>query len=142
MLITCWSVKGGSGTTVTAVALALMLARERRAGVLLADLAGDLPAALGVADPRDPGVTGWLAAGAEVPADALARLELEAGKGLSLLPRGSGSLDHPARLDALVGLLAADRRLVVADCGLVDAASPVAGVAAQGTHSVLVIRPC
>ena len=51
MLVCFWSPKGGSGTSVIAAAAALVLAREGPARV--ADLAGDLPAVLGLA--ADPG---------------------------------------------------------------------------------------
>ena len=57
MLITCWSSKGGSGTTVVAAALAHLLAAEAD-GALLVDLGGDLPAALGLPEPHE-GLTGW-----------------------------------------------------------------------------------
>jgi hypothetical protein len=143
VLISCWSVKGGSGTTVVASALALVLARSSAAGSLLVDLAGDVPAAAGVADPGDPGLTGWVAAGAAVPADGLARLELDLGDGVSLLPRGRGGFGGgPERLEALAGLLASDRRAVVADCGVLDADAPALPVAAIATQSLLVVRPC
>jgi len=48
VLIACWSTKGGAGTTVVTAALGLVLARRHPAGALLVDLAGDLPAALGL----------------------------------------------------------------------------------------------
>jgi len=142
VLIACWSVKGGAGTTVVSVSLALVLARSHPGGVLVADLAGDVPAALGVADPRDPGLAAWLAAGSSVPADALARLELDAGAGLSLLPRGTGPLPAGDRVEVLAGLLAADPRPAVADCGVLDATSPGLAVAAAATSSLLVTRAC
>jgi hypothetical protein len=142
VLISCWSVKGGAGTTVVASALALVLGRSASAGALLADLAGDVPAAVGVADPGDPGVSGWLAAGRDVPADGLARLELDIGSGVSLLPRGRGPLGPPERMEALAGLLAADPRPVVADCGVLDHRSPAVPLAATATQSLLVIRAC
>ena len=66
MLIACWSAKGGSGTTVVSVALGLLLARGAPGGALIVDLAGDVPAALGMAEPSGAGVTDWLAAGADV----------------------------------------------------------------------------
>lgn len=144
MLIACWSVKGGAGTTVVAAALALVLARSpaRSSGVLLADLAGDVPAVLGVADPRDPGLTGWVDTGPEVPADALGRLELDAGHGVALLPRGTGSWGEVDRLEVLAGLLAADPRPAVADCGVIHDDVPAGAVAAVATHSLLVTRAC
>jgi len=48
VLLSCWALKGGVGTTVVTAALGLTL---NRAGhdVLLVDLAGDLPATLGPA---------------------------------------------------------------------------------------------
>lgn len=142
MLISCWSVKGGAGTTVVASALALVLARSSALGVLLADLAGDVPAAVGVADPGDPGLSGWVAAGAGVPADGLARLELDVRSGVSLLPRGRGAMGPPGRMEALAEMLAADPRPVVADCGVLDASAPGVPVAAIATQSLLVVRPC
>jgi hypothetical protein len=142
VLISCWSVKGGAGTTVVASALAIVLARSSGGGSLLADLAGDVPAAVGVADPGDPGLSGWAAAGADVPADGLARLELDLGSGVSLLPRGRGSLGPPGRMEALAGLLSADHRPVVADCGVLHDGAPGVPVAAIATQSLLVVRPC
>lgn len=140
MLVACWSSKGGSGTTVVAASLGLLLARRDAAGALLVDLAGDAPAALGIADPAGPGVAGWLAAGADVPADGLHRLESVVEPGLTLLPRGSGHLDAD-RAEVLTALLASDSRTVVADCGAApDGAALV--VAAGATRSVLVTRAC
>jgi hypothetical protein len=56
MLIVCWSAKGGSGTTVAAASMALMLARRESAGALIADLAGDVPAVLGMSEEDSPGI--------------------------------------------------------------------------------------
>lgn len=140
MLVACWSSKGGAGTTVVAASLALLLARRSGAGALLVDLAGDAPAALGLPEPDTPGLAGWLNAGANVPADALNRLEQPVGDGLALLARGSGALP-PARAEVLAALLASDARPVVADCGAEpDGAALV--VAASATRSVLVTRAC
>jgi MinD-like ATPase involved in chromosome partitioning or flagellar assembly len=140
MLVACWSSKGGAGTTVVAATLALLLARRSAQGALLADLAGDAPAALGLPDPGNPGVADWLAAGPEVPPDALSRLERPAGDGLALLTRGTGDLSSE-RADVLATLLAADGRPVVADCGT-DPCDAALVVAAGATRSILVTRPC
>ena len=51
MLIACCSTKGGVGTSVVAAALALLLGRTADQGVVLADLAGDGPAVLGLPEP-------------------------------------------------------------------------------------------
>ncbi len=140
MLVACWSAKGGAGTTVVAATLALLHARLAPTGALLVDLAGDAPAVLGIDDPDSAGVAGWLAAGADVPPDALHRLEVPGADRLALLPRGEGALE-PARADALTGLLAADDRPVIVDCGAGPRGAALT-VAAGATRSVLVTRPC
>jgi hypothetical protein len=149
MLVSCWSAKGGSGATVVATALATVLGRRREHGALLVDLAGDLPAVLGLPEPEGPGLTDWLAAGSGVPADALARLEVPVRPGLRLLPLGRGRLGHPDRADVLAALLAGDPRDVVVDVGVVapgpsggPAAEVACVMAAAGTESLLVTRSC
>ena len=151
MLIACWSVKGGAGVSVTSAALALTLARQSPCGVLLVDLRGDVPAVLGVTAPAGPGVTEWLGGGPDVTVDALGRLETDVGSGVSLLPRGEGTVDACGRIDLLAGVLSADARPVVVDVGVLG---PDAGggapddetvahrLAASATHSWLVTRPC
>lgn len=140
MLVACWSVKGGVGTTVIAAALALVLAARSPAGAVLADLDGDAPAALGLPEPESPGLSGWLAAGADVPADALRRLELPVAEGLSLLPRGAGALST-GRAGLLAGLLALSHKPTVVDCGRL-AEGPGTEVVARAQRSILVVRPC
>jgi len=144
MLLTCWSVKGGVGTTVVSVALATTLARVHAldGGALLVDLGGDVPATLGLPDPRDPGLTGWTGAGPDVAADALARLELSVGADLALLPRGRGAPGPTARHEVLARLLAAEARPVVVDAGVVTAESPTLPLVAEATRSLLVTRAC
>jgi hypothetical protein len=141
MHVALWSVKGGSGVTVVAAALASVLARSSPGGAVLADLAGDAPAVLGVPDPPGPGIAEWLAAGPSVPTDGLSRLEVPVAPGISLLPVGAGSLDAPGRGEVLAALLGADARPVVADCGTAPTGVHLA-VAAAATHSLLVLRPC
>jgi len=140
VLVACWSVKGGVGTTVVASALALQRSRTDAPGVVLADLAGDAPAVLGLPEPSTPGLAGWLAAGVDVPVDALARIEVDVAPGLQLLPRGDGPLTA-ARADVLAAVLDASPRTAVADCGRADDPAAMA-VIARAQHSVLVIRPC
>ena len=141
MHLSCWALKGGVGTTVVTAALGLTL---NRAGhdVLLVDLAGDLPATLGLPEPDGPGLTDWLATGDDVPADGLGRIELPAVPGLAVLPRGRGRLGPTARVEALVAALD-PRRSVVVDCGVLGRCEPDrAVVAARSTHSLLVTRAC
>lgn len=140
MLVACWSSKGGSGTTVVATSLSILLARRQATGALLVDLGGDAPAALGLAEPSGPGLAGWLAAGPDVPPDALARLEVPVGEGLSLLPRGEGPLDA-MRADVLATLLTMDPRPVVVDCGAGPDGTALT-LAAGATRSILVTRAC
>ncbi|MGD9796657.1 MAG: hypothetical protein AB7H43_11355 [Acidimicrobiia bacterium] len=141
MLVACWAAKGGSGTTVVSVALATVLARGSTAGALLVDLDGDVPAVLGIAEPAGPGVAGWLAAGAAVPHDALARLELAFDDGLALLPAGGDLPPDGDRGEVLAAVLAVDPRPVVVDCGTDPTGARLAVAAAAG-RSLLVLRPC
>ena len=145
MLLACWSPKGGSGTTVIACGIAAALARSAPpAGSLLVDLSGDATAVLGVPEPAGPGLAEWLAAGADVGAGSLARLEVEAAAGLRLLawkPPGPSFQPAIGRADALVEALAAERRAVVVDCGSAGG-GPGLAVAAGAQESLLVLRPC
>lgn len=149
--IACWSAKGGSGTTVVAIALATMRGRESQdGGALLVDLAGDCPSAMGVPEPNGPGVSDWLAAGAEVPADALRRLEVEVSVDVSLLPLGHArpeGVTEPTRAEQLLEQLALDPRDTVLDLGrIIDPSGAVAGsllpLATSADQSLLVTRPC
>ncbi|HET9443595.1 MAG TPA: hypothetical protein VFO65_09740, partial [Acidimicrobiales bacterium] len=74
MLVTCWSVKGGSGTTVVSAALSLLLARRCPGGAVVVDVGGDVPAALGLPDPAGSGLSDWVAVGAGPAPGALGRL--------------------------------------------------------------------
>lgn len=153
-LISCWSAKGGSGTSVVAATVAVVLAR-RPAGALLVDLCGDQPALLGLREPPAPGVADWIVRGAQAPPDALGRLEVDVADGLRLLPRGSWdgppSGDVDAQLAVLGPLLAADRRVVVVDAGRLvgpgdgpppSSACAAAALTAAATTSLLVAGPC
>jgi hypothetical protein len=137
VLIACWSAKGGSGTTVVATALALTLARRSTAGdVLLVDLAGDVPAVLGVEPPME-GVSEWLAAGPSVPPDAFDRLAVRAGPRLRVVAAGSSPMagDGERLAAALSG-----PSVTVVDCGVPGAVG--LSIAAGAAISLLVTRPC
>ena len=143
MLVSCWSAKGGSGTTVVSVALASLLARSSPAGALLVDLAGDVPAVLGLPEPSGAGVLQWLAA-ADVPPDGLPRLELEGAPGVRVVPQGAvepGRDGDAGRADVLAAVLAADERPVVVDCGSSPTGAALT-LAAAADQSLLVLRPC
>jgi MinD-like ATPase involved in chromosome partitioning or flagellar assembly len=149
VLIACWSVKGGVGTTVVASALAVAAARSQPEGALLVDLDGDAGLVCGVNGGAGlasrAGVLDWLSSGSEVPDDALARLEVEAGSGLALLPRGTASgVAPPAdRAEALARELSGSPRTCVVDCGLAtDAWSAASVLAGAATRSLLIVRNC
>ncbi len=116
MFVVCWSPKGGVGTSVVAAALAVSAARRGERTVLV-DLDGDQPALLGTAVPGGEGVGEWVAAGDDVPLDALAELEVDVDANLRLLPRGTGSIAEPDRLALLASVLAGAGRTVVVDAG-------------------------
>lgn len=142
MVVTCWSVKGGSGTTVVAATLAVLLSR-RLPDVLVVDGGGDLPTSLGLPEPAGPALADWLAAD-DAPDDALRRLEVPAGPHLALVAQGSAGGPAPAAAgaggaDRLLRALA-DRRTVVVDAG--PPSDFAFGLAAGATVSLLVLRPC
>jgi hypothetical protein len=149
MLFSCWSLKGGSGTTVVTVALASLLARRHTGGAVVVDLAGDVPAVLGRDDLGGPGVAEWLAAGQAVAPDGWSRLEAPVSDRLAVVPRGRGLLVGGERAAVLAGVLAAGGRPAIVDCGVlppldttIDGAGAGHVFAARATHSWLVIRPC
>lgn len=146
MVTVCWSVKGGSGTTVIAAALAVVLAQRAR-GALLVDVAGDALAALGGnANESVDGVRSWLAADPTVGVDALARLEVSLGPELRVLPAGPGSTRPPIRRrwELLGEHLGAETCPVIVDLGssMFGEASGRSALLATARASLLVIRPC
>jgi MinD-like ATPase involved in chromosome partitioning or flagellar assembly len=58
MTTICWSVKGGSGTTTVAAALALLNAKDRERPLLI-DFGGDAAAVLGLASEPAVGLADW-----------------------------------------------------------------------------------
>lgn len=137
MLIAYWSAKGGSGATVLAAAHALRAAAE--GPTLLVDLAGDIPWVIG-SPSHDAGIAQWLAAGSQVPADALDRIAVPVTTNLGLLCRGTGPLE-PRRGEVLADILATTPRTVVVDCG--TRPGPVGrAVARAADRSILVTRAC
>ena len=135
----CWSVGGGVGTSVVVAGLALAAARVDEAS-LIVDLRGDQPALFGQSEPDGPGLGAWLRAGPDVPPDALARIGVELGPGISLLPCG-GALE-PGRVGALAEALAAEERFVVVDAGVLVSGSVAHGLVAQAERTLLITRAC
>lgn len=118
MFIVCWSPKGGSGTSVIAASLALRLATDSNE-TLLVDAIGDLGLVLGMPRGETEGLSDWLAAPADVSADALSLLEVSVAERLSLLTAGT-TLQEPCegeRIGLAAELLSRSARTVVVDAG-------------------------
>ena len=105
MITVCWSVKGGSGVTVTSTALALLRARASTTPVLLVDPSGDAATVLGggphVSD--SAGLHDWFAADESVSSASLAQLIVEGPGGLQILPTGRTSWSSPPSMDRVAG---------------------------------------
>ena len=136
-MFVCWSVKGGSGTTVVAAALALVLSRTHPS--LLVDLCGDVPGALGLPEPAGPGVRDWLASPTS-GADALDRLAVPVDPDLQVLPCGPRDTPTPTVRWAELGAgLRAHPHTVVVDAGV---GRPPGALLDGPVTSLLVIRSC
>jgi MinD superfamily P-loop ATPase len=138
MYTLCWSVKGGSGTTVVSSALAVVSARANENAVLV-DLKGDVPAALGIQEPSGPGVVDWLNSSSNTPAEALNYLMTDVGHGLRLLHRGKGDFIESSRLEAFAEYLEHHPQLCIVDSGT---GIPPAVLREHALHSLLITRPC
>lgn len=142
MLVCCWSVKGGVGTSVVAAALAV-IAANRGQEALIVDLAGDQAALLGV-QTGGPGLSDWMAAGDDVAVDALRRLEVAVTPNLALLSWGDDgrpTLDVE-RLSVALALTERPGRTSVVDLGVVAPGDPSRSIPAAAERSVLVTRAC
>ena len=143
VMIVCWSVKGGNGTTVVAAALALVLAQHHKAGARLIDMSGDTPSALGMSEPASEGIAEWLSATDRPGAAALNNLMLPVTAHLGVIPRGRNiivpSLVNPDRLRDLANVIAESDLPTVVDAGSGLATIPIIEYA---TQSLLIIRPC
>ncbi len=143
-LLSFWSPKGGSGTSVVAAACAIHAAHVLGA-VRLVDLRGDQPAILGLGADPETGVADWLAAGPTAPTDALDRLGVEIVLGLSLLARGgTPSLLEPAAAaesGAALAVALRDGPLTIIDVGVADSAVARAVLEVSDT-SIIVMREC
>jgi MinD-like ATPase involved in chromosome partitioning or flagellar assembly len=142
-MIVCWSVKGGSGTTVVAAALALVLAQRHEAGARLIDMSGDTPSALGMSEPESEGIAEWLSATDRPGAEALNNLGLPVTAHLGVIPRGRNiilpSLVNPDRLRDLALVIAESQIPTIVDAGSGLATIPILQ---HATRSLLIIRPC
>lgn len=131
----CWSVKGGSGTTVFASALALSLA-ERHGHAVLIDIGGDVPSVLGIAEPAGRGIRDWLSQTREERED-LSCLQVAATARLRVIPAGSATSFAATAFDDLLGAL--PEAPIVVDFG---ALQPPDSVRHAARADWLVVRPC
>jgi MinD-like ATPase involved in chromosome partitioning or flagellar assembly len=140
-MIVCWSVKGGSGTTVVASTIALMRAAESQRGALLVDLAGDVPAVLGLAESSGPGINDWFANCDHGSRMTLQSIAIQATANLQIITCGSKQLDAKENrnfTELCAALKSFDLPIIVdAGCGL-----PSPDLLAHASSSLLVTRPC
>lgn len=120
MIILCRSVKGGSGTTVTAAALALLLSARHRGGGHVVDLNGDMHAALGVSEPLDTSAC-------------------EVNSALRLVSRRMQHDVGDTQWLSLATELSSLRGPVVVDVGMLQPGNALVEAAAA---SYLIVRPC
>lgn len=130
----CWSVKGGSGTTVFAAALSLAIA-EKRGRATLVDLGGDVPAVLGMEEGSGLGIRDWLAGPTRDP-DAYTALRRAATSKLDIISVGNASSFSADALDDLRAV--ADGNTII-DFGTLRPSDTFRG---DITADWLVTRPC
>jgi hypothetical protein len=133
MITICWAAKGGSGTTVVAATRALTATEP----TLLVDLAGDLPAMIGLPEPDGPGLRDWL--GSTADAERLSSLEVEVTSTCRLLPVGHSDPLPIDRWSELAARFGRERRQVVIDAGT---SLPPAALVDVADHNWLVTRAC
>jgi hypothetical protein len=141
LLLALWSPKGGSGTSVLAAAISLVLAR--RGPARLADLDGDQSAIFGLAPEPTAGLGAWLATGPGAPTEALDRLTIRVAPGLDLLPFGGVPRGTPEpRPESGAALVTAlrDGPDTVVDVGPHDQVGEA--VVEVADVSVIVVRSC
>lgn len=131
----CWSIKGGSGTTVFASALALLLA-EHHGEATIIDMGGDVPSVLGMAEPAGSGIRDWLSSTDRDP-QGLVALRVAATSRLHVIPAGSASSFDDSALDDLVQSVS--NQQVVVDFGSLQ---PPDSVRRAARADWLVVRPC
>ncbi len=122
---------------MVACALALIAAGHRDAWLI--DLAGDAPAALGIAEPAGPGVRDWVASATAAP-NAVEALGVTAAQDLRLVPRGvvENDLDDE-RWHELGRFLAERSAPTFVDAGT---GSVPTGLFTNAQQRILITRPC
>jgi hypothetical protein len=104
----------------------------------LVDLAGDLPAVLGIAEPAGPGILEWLQSAA--PVERLNDITIAVTDGVALLPAGRGDRHLPSsRWPELLAALTTDNHRVIIDAGT---GQPPTAAHNLVDRSLLVTRAC
>jgi hypothetical protein len=132
------SPKGGNCTTVTATAYALLSA-ARGTPTLLIDLCGDIPAALGMAEPTTPGINDWLSEHSTSDAQALVTMGTTFDNGLIVSHRGSSFVEGQPRWPDLARAIAASPINVVIDAGISFIPNELRHAV---SHITMVVKPC
>ena len=110
------SSKGGNGTTVTASSFALLSA-QRGTPTILIDLCGDVPAAIGLAEPSGPGINDWLSETNSQPFATFLAEFTPADDNLIVLHRGSSYVEGEPRWAEFADVLRSTSHNVVIDAG-------------------------
>lgn len=135
-LLTCWSVKAGSGTTVVTALLALAATTTTFA----VDRDGDLVATLGLDEHGGQGLGDWFTDPTTEPAE-VAALGLDITARCRVVPPGAAAVaDDAGRWADLAAFMAADDALWVVDGG--DAPPAALLESRAGSRRVLVQRAC
>jgi hypothetical protein len=130
----CWSVKGGSGTSTVAAALA-MLSPTVVKNPLLVDLCGDSATLVGIDTSASVGLSDWFASQAD--RQVLDTLCVHTKSGIDVLPTSAPIAPDERRWREFVDWLndQSDQRVVILDSGAHLPPLP-------GANSLLVMRSC
>jgi cellulose biosynthesis protein BcsQ len=132
------SPKGGNCTTVTASAFAIVSAM-RGTNTLLIDLCGDVPAAIGMAEPHGPGINDWLNEENIGDPQQMVMLGTPVIPGLVVLHRGARFVTGEPRWEALATAISALPHDVIIDAGT----TYVPDALTQAVNNVsMVVKPC
>jgi hypothetical protein len=132
------SPKGGNCTTVTATAYALLLAASGTPTVLI-DLCGDVPAAVGMAEPTTPGINDWLGESSTSDAQSLVAMGTPFDNDLVVLHRGSSFVEGQPRWSDLADAISSSPINIIIDAGISFIPDELRHEVSQ---IIMVVKPC
>jgi hypothetical protein len=132
------SPKGGNCTTVTAAAYALLMAARGTPTVLI-DLCGDIPAAVGMAEPTTPGINDWLSESSPLDAQALVTMGTPLKDGLVVVHRGSSFVEGQPRWSDLAHAISSSPINIIIDAGISFIPDELRTAV---SHITMVVKPC